>query len=235
MKIILIGDGGHSRVIRDIILAKADEVYAVLDDKYTRGTEKAGKYYGPVAHLHKIMNEDSKVVIAIGNNLIRKRIMERLDIHLEQYSTLIHPTAFVSSTAEIGRGTVIMPFAVVNASARVGNHCIINSSAIVEHDNIIGDFCHICPNVTLTGDVLLGEGVEMGAASAVIPGKSIGSWSIVGAGSTVIRNVSAHSKVAGSPAKSIRKSMPIKFLQRSGGDSYEKLKNFSLPATHDRK
>ncbi|MCP3029198.1 acetyltransferase [Halobacillus sp. A5] len=234
MKLILIGNGGHSRVIQDIITARGKEkLAAILDEKYSYGFIENNIYFGPVKDIEHMIDDSTKIVVAIGNNETRKRLTQKFK--RRQFATLIHPAAMVSPSASIGKGTIIMAHAVVNAAAKVGEHCIINTASIVEHDSKIGDYSHICPNVTLTGQVSIGEGVDMGASSTVIPGITIDQWSVIGAGSTVIRDLPSYSRVAGSPARSIKKAVPFKFLHRTGGDAFERFKDIPLPTAHDRK
>lgn len=208
IEIIILGDGGHSRVIQEIIFSvKSYNLYAVLDDKYQVEYRKEGIIYGPFSCLSNLLEQDRKIVIALGNNHLRKNVIDRLDLEEENYATIIHPTAVVSQTATIGRGTVIMPQAVVNAGAVIGTHCIVNTRAIVEHDTLLGDFTHLSPNATLTGNVKTGEGVHVGASATIIPGVEIGNWSTIGAGSTVIRIIPPYSKAVGSPSRIIEKKM----------------------------
>ncbi|MGM8212336.1 acetyltransferase [Virgibacillus sp. W0430] len=204
-KIIIIGDGGHSKVILDIILYSNDyEVVAILDDKYACVTKRDGRLLGPLSYLSKFKQIDTKVIIAIGSNAVRKKIVEQLRLEEKQYVTLIHPTAMISSTASIGCGTVIMPHAVINAEASIGEHCIINTGAIVEHENHIESYVHISPNATLTGRVKAEEGAHIGAAATVIPGCTIGRWSVIGAGAAVIKSIPAHATAVGCPARTVK-------------------------------
>ncbi|KIL49353.1 acetyltransferase [Jeotgalibacillus soli] len=206
MEIIIVGNGGHSKVIQDMIDSlKNDSVVAILDDKYQVEFEQNGIKYGPLSLIRKYLYLHTKVVIAIGNNKIRKKIVHSLALKSDQYATLIHPSAVVSSNAKIGNGTVIMPNAVINTEAQIGEHCIINSSAIVEHENQIGHYTHLSPNVTLTGNVTVSEGVHIGAAATVIPNITIGRWSVIGAGSTVIQSIPANCTAVGSPTRIIEK------------------------------
>ncbi len=198
----MIGNGGHSKVIQDMISAIAGhEIIAILDDKYVSCNQTNGVIYAPLSFAEKLLEQDTKVVIAIGDNVIRKKLTERLGLATNQYVTIIHPTAVVSPTAEIGNGTVVMPRAVINVGTIIGIHCIINTGAIIEHENKLGDFTHISPHATLTGNVAIGTGVHVGAAATAIPGMTVGDWSIIGAGSTIIRPIPANSKAVGSPAR----------------------------------
>ncbi|NPV51911.1 MAG: hypothetical protein HPY71_00095 [Firmicutes bacterium] len=104
----------------------------------------------------------------------------------------------------MGPGTVVMPGSVVNAGARVMEHVILNTCCSVDHDCTIGDFAHIFPEAHLSGNVTVEEGSHLGVGASVIPQKSIGEWSIVGAGAVVIRNVPSRVVVAGIPAAIIK-------------------------------
>lgn len=204
--VAIVGDGGHGKVIRELINARPDtRLAAVLDDKFR--TLEFGKewYTGPpeaVIELRKLI-PDVLFLIAIGNNSVRKKLAERLRLKKENFITLIHPSAIVSESAVIGEGTVIMAGAIIQADARIGAHCIINTGAVAEHDNQISDYVHLSPRVTLSGAVAVQEGAHLGTGASVIPQLTIGAWSTVGAGSAVIRSIPDRATAAGAPARTI--------------------------------
>ncbi|MGO4496781.1 acetyltransferase [Paenibacillus sp. 2RAB27] len=203
MQFVVIGEGGHSKVIREIIRAnKANEIVAILDDKYDALILKNGLYQGPISSAHQIfgLGNELKWVVAIGNNERRKSIIAKLGIPHEHFATLIHETAVISSSASLGHGTVIMANTVINADAHIGHHAIINTGAIVEHDCRIEDYVHIAPRATLTGAVVIKEGSMLGAGATVIPGKQVGEWAMVGAGATVIHDIPSYRTAVGTPA-----------------------------------
>ena len=203
MKIAIIGQGGHSKVVRDVIKAMEDaEIVSCLDDKFNAEFFHEQILYGPVDSSERIAEEfpEVKFFVAVGNNIVRKQIVERLGFPDEFYATLMHPTAQVSEQSMIGPGSVVMPCAVVNSDARLGAHVIINTCAVVEHDSKIENFVHISPNATLTGNVTVREGAQVGASATVIPGMEIGEWAMVGAGATVIHHIPANSTAVGVPA-----------------------------------
>jgi acetyltransferase EpsM len=205
--IVVIGEGGHSKVIQDIITAMGTyKIIAILDDKYEDIQKRDGILYGPISAVSNLANEDESVkfIVAIGSNQVRLEIVKRVRLQKERFATLIHPSAIISPSVRIGEGTVVMPNCVINANTEIGKHVIINTGAIVEHDNHISDYVHISPNATLTGNVSVGEGTHIGASATVIPGIKIGEWSIVGAGSTVIRDIPPFSKAVGSPTRLIK-------------------------------
>ncbi|SFJ09501.1 acetyltransferase EpsM [Kaistella treverensis] len=199
-KVIIIGGGGHAKVLIDCIESENKfEIISVLDDN---------------PDLHEILNykvlrrtelksqNNVKIILGIGNNTTRKRIAEELSA---EYITAVHPSAIISKYAKIGKGTVIFAGAVVNAGAVVGDHCIINTGAIIEHDCIIEDFVHISPNVALSGGVRICSGTHVGIGANVIQNISIGSNVTIGSGAVVIADIPDNCTAVGIPAK------PIKF------------------------
>jgi len=207
-KIVIIGDSGHAKVITDIVNSNDDmSVFAKLDDKYQEVFVEDGLLKGPVSHLDELIESDSEiqVVIGIGSNTVRKKIVSNLRISSEMYVSVIHSSAIVSPSAELGNGTVVMPGAIINADANIGDHVIVNSGSVVEHDCVVGDFAHISPLAVLTGGVRIGEGTHIGAGASVIPLKTIGVWTIVGAGAIVVSDIEDRVTVVGSPARVIKR------------------------------
>ncbi|UPG64506.1 acetyltransferase [Metabacillus endolithicus] len=206
MKIVIIGQGGHSKVINDIIsLSNEHEIIGYLDDKYEDFSITNKGIRGPISAAFKAIEYNKKInfVIGIGNNKKRKEIFEYLELPLELFATLIHQSAIISPNVKIGKGTVIMANTIINSDAYIGHHSIINSGSIIEHDNRIGDFVHVSPNATLTGNVKIDKGVHIGAGTTIIPGIQVGESTIIGAGATVTKNIPANCIAVGVPAKII--------------------------------
>ena len=207
MNIVIVGHGGHSKVIEDLILSNINHrIIGYLDDRYSEVQVNHSLFFGPVHSIDKVIASfgDLKFIIGIGDNHVRKTIVEHIGLSDESYLTLIHPSAVISPSAKIGVGSVIMAKSVINADAQIGKHSIINTGAIVEHDNRIGSYVHICPSATLTGGVEVEDGAQIGAAAVVIPYIRIGRWAAVGAGAAVIRNIPDHLTAAGVPAGIIK-------------------------------
>ncbi|MFK9089951.1 acetyltransferase [Bacillus salipaludis] len=203
MNIAVIGRGGHSKVVSDMIFSNGDhQIVGYLDDKYEHIRLIGNTFCGPISSSKRLIShfKDIKFVNAIGDNKIRQGIVRKLNLPDEYYLTIIHKSAIISQSAKIGFGTVVMPNVVINANTNVGSHSIINTGSIIEHDSIIGNFSHVCPGATLTGAVQLGEGDFIGAGATIIPNIHIGEWTIVGAGSTVIHDIPSYCTVMGIPA-----------------------------------
>lgn len=205
--LVIIGEGGHSKVVQDIIRVSNEyEIMAILDDKYKSKNlcKETGISRGPVSCAFNFIRSEVNFIIAIGSNQIRKKIASLLKRQNAKFASVIHPSAMISPTAKLGVGIVIMPNAVINSDAEVGNHVIINTASVIEHDNNIADFVHVSPGAILAGDVTVNEGTQVGAGSTIIQGRKVDKWSIVGAGATVISDIPAGVIAVGVPAKIIK-------------------------------
>lgn len=206
--VVLIGAGGHSKVIQEILTANNNlTLYAVLDQNIKQRYTDNGIIYGHTGLVDEFVKNGFPFCIAIGNNNIRKKLIEQFSIPANQYISLIHPTSTISPKATIGVGTVVMPHTVINADTVIGKHAIVNSGAVIEHDNNLEDFVHISPNATLAGTVTVGEGSHIGSGATVIPGQTVGKWSTVAAGAVVVNDIDDKTTVVGVPAKPVIREM----------------------------
>ena len=180
---IVYGAGGHAKVVIETLEASQQAVEKVYDDDIRKTSVLNHKVFH--GYDNQVMPQ-SPLVIAIGNNKIRKMIAENLS---HQAGMVLHPNAKVSPYATVGSGTVVFNAAIVQPHAAIGRHAIINTSAIVEHDCKIGDYCHVAPRATLCGEVSVGEGTLIGAGAVILPGVKIGNWAVIGAGCVIKKDV----------------------------------------------
>lgn len=198
--VILIGGGGHAKVVIDCIRSAGGHVMGILDDGIAVGTDiLAVPVLGKVSDYSKY--PEHAYVIAIGNNTIRRCIAETLRVN---WCTVIHPSAVISPYSKLGKGTVVMPKAVVNAGAEIGEHCIINTGAVVEHDNLIGDYVHISPAAILGGTVSVGERTHIGIGASIKNNISICSCCTIGAGAVVVKDITTPGTYVGVPVGRIK-------------------------------
>lgn len=206
--VVIIGAGGHAKVIADIIIKSGDNLLGFLDDNKEIGTViiKNTNYavIGKIEDSIKIYEKNSNVsfIIGIGNNQIRKIIAEKYN-NLNYY-TAIHPSAQIAMDVDIEAGTTIMASACINTSAKIGKHCIINTASIVEHDNLISDFVHLSPNVTSCGTVTIGKLSHIGAGTTIKNNINITTECIIGAGTVVVKDIEEKGTYVGLPAKKIK-------------------------------
>ncbi len=195
--LIIIGAGGHGKVIADNALKNGYTNIRFVDDNAT-GECMGFPIIGKCEDLENLNDGETDFIIGIGNNAIRKQIAEKYDVN---WATIIHPSAQIAVNASIGKGTNVMAGAVVNACATVGKHCIINTCAVVEHDNVVNDYVHISPNVALGGTVRVGERTHIGIGAIVSNNIDVCGDCIIGAGAVVVKNITESGTYTGVPAR----------------------------------
>ncbi|MGV0920644.1 acetyltransferase [Empedobacter falsenii] len=192
----LFGASGHGKVIVEI----AEENHIAVDSFIDADISKQEILGYKV--IHQIPEHTIETIISIGNNKVRKQIVDNNKNFL--YPTLIHPKTSVSKRAKIEEGTVLMSGVSVNSEVNIGKHCIINTNASIDHECIISDYVHISPNSALAGNVEVGEGTHIGIGACIIQGIKIGKWCTIGAGSVIIKDVPNGATVVGNPGKIIK-------------------------------
>lgn len=198
-KFIIVGAGGHAKVVLSVALANSEEILGYIDDNPALLHQIIGSY-PMLGNTSLLESQTEKAIFGIGNNLLRKKIVERTPC-FTNWTTLVHPHAFVHPSVKLGKGTVVFAGAVIQPDVEIGEHCIINTGATVDHDCIIGDYSHLAPGVHLAGGVRVGEGAFLGIGSVAIPCITIGDWVQVGAGGVVVNDIPARQTVVGIPAK----------------------------------
>lgn len=202
--IIVIGAGGHAKVVLSTLIALGKSIEGLVDDDPALlGTRVLG--YTVLGSLSLLKNRIGQAaILAIGNNRIRNKLASTYpDL---RWVTAVHPHAYIHDSISLGEGTLVCAGAIIQPESIIGNHVIINTSASVDHDCRIGDFAHIAPGTHLGGEVTIGNGTLVGLGSSAIYGVSIGKWSIIGAGSVVVRSINDHVYVKGIPAKEYKKA-----------------------------
>ncbi|RLA94465.1 MAG: hypothetical protein DRG83_19700 [Deltaproteobacteria bacterium] len=206
--LLIYGASGHAKVIIDIIEREGRyEIKGLIDDNPKKSGENFFGY--PIIGGGEILGDatyhDHWILLAIGGNLTRKKIWDRLRSLGYKFASAIHPSAQIGRDVRIGEGTVVMANVVINPSTRVGRNAIINTGATVDHDCDIGDFVHISPGAHLAGGVSVGELTHDGIGASVIHGVKIGKKAIIGAGAVVISDVPDGVTVVGVPAEAIER------------------------------
>ncbi|MCI3181570.1 transferase [Caulobacter sp. CCUG 60055] len=203
--ILVVGAGGYGRCVADAAILAGYEVLAFVDREPAPGLELFGK---PVVDERAVLDgrfSDAAVVVAVGDNCLRERIVTRFsEARNCLFPSIIHPRAVVSSSAAIGPGTVVLGGSVVSASASIGQHCSLYPNSVTEHEADLGDFVTLAPAAALGGKVSLGARTFVGLGAVVRHNISLGEDCVVGAGATVLSDVPARQIVVGTPAKLLR-------------------------------
>jgi UDP-perosamine 4-acetyltransferase len=202
MKLVLIGGGGHARVVADAARMAGFDLVGVLTPE--------GASVAP--GLARIGDEgwigsapaDVGFHLAFGprpGSRERQDLFERLAADGVSLPA-VAAAAFISPSAEIGAGSLMVQGATVNAGARIGRNVIVNTCAVIEHDCVVGDHSHVAPGVVLTGGVKVGIGCLIGARAVLLPGITIADRVTIGAGAVVVRSISEPGSIwSGNPAR----------------------------------
>jgi len=205
-KLAIIGAGSLGVMTLDATISQGDyaeDQIVFIDD----GKKKGERLYNIpiVGGLRKILTLDTNeydFIIAIANNKVRKRIKSTYD-NLN-YVNIIHPKAVISRFAKVGVGNIILPNVSIDPNVVIKNHVIVNKNNSIGHDSVLNDFSQISPGSNLGGFVTLEEGVFIGLGSSLLPRVRIGSFSTIGAGAVVTKDIASSITAVGIPAKEIK-------------------------------
>ncbi|MCM3040849.1 acetyltransferase [Paenibacillus motobuensis] len=204
-KVVVIGGGGHSKVVIDILQSAGTyEIVGFTDNSDQQRSLCGVPYLGNDGILPELLNKGVlRFIVGLGDNKVRKILFEKICTVGFMPVNAISPFAHISPHAKIGQGVVVMAGAVINPYAVIKDNVIINTLSGIDHDCIIDSHVHIAPGTSLTGCVRVCEGAFVGTGSKITPNVEIGEWSVIGAGAVVISDILPGSTVVGVPAKKI--------------------------------
>jgi sugar O-acyltransferase (sialic acid O-acetyltransferase NeuD family) len=203
-----LGAGGHARVLLEILTAEGRyEIIGLLDPnpelhgKSTDGVPVLGGDEMLAALtargvLHAFMGIGSS-----SDTRPRQRIFEQAKAAGLQFVAILHPSAVLAPSAEIGEGCAILAGAVVGTGARLADNVIVNTRAVVDHDCRIESHAHIASGAVLAGNVQVGEGAHIGAGAVIRQGLRIGRRAVIGVGAAVVCDVPDEAVFGGVPAR----------------------------------
>lgn len=206
------GDGiGVASFIEDLIRLKKEKIKLLgfLND-FTKGEVYGYPILGKLNDASSFSQRDNvffvSAILKVKQSYQRSKLLESLNIPLSKFITIIHPTATIARSTQIGLGTVIGPYVNIMPNVIIGNHCSLRASANIEHDSTLEDFCYVGPNATLAGKTKMKTGAHVGPNACVLEFKTIGSYSVVGMGSSVVKDVNEFNVVVGCPARKVGKT-----------------------------
>jgi sugar O-acyltransferase (sialic acid O-acetyltransferase NeuD family) len=210
-KIVILGAGGFAREVLDIFEAcnKVGQDYDVLgyvvESRYgSTGTVFNDKpILGDFDWLSRYAKE-VYAICAVGAPQLRLRLVRFAKERGLRFCSIIHPTAVLTRWVTIGEGVVITAGCVLTNQIHIGNHVHVNLDCTIGHDAVLDDFVTLAPGVHVSGKVALSTGCYIGTGSNIIDNVHIGEWSIVGAGSTIVKDVPANTTVVGVPGRVIK-------------------------------
>lgn len=214
--IVIIGAGNFGREVAQLI----DDINT---DKKTWNllgyVDETVEKHGTIINSNQVLggfewlekNGSNKVtaICAIGNPRAKYTVVGKISGYGLNYVNLIHPDAKIGKFVEMGYGNVICCNSFISVNIKIGNHVSINPGCGIGHDVVIGDFSSLYWNVTLSGNVSIGDGCEIGSKADIIPQRSVGSWSVIGAGAVVTKDIPDNCTAVGVPAKPVKFHQPV--------------------------
>jgi UDP-perosamine 4-acetyltransferase len=208
--VIVIGAGGHARVVADAMLCAGVNVLGFTDaDAALWGRTLLGL---PVLGGDEVLDHHSPRDVLLANGVgsidnrapsLRQRIQERLRAAGWRFASVVHPKAILSPRAVLGEGVQLLAGSIVQCGAELGEGVIVNTGSIVEHDVRIGGWSHLAPGAILCGDVRLGRSCHVGAGATVRQGLTIGDGCLIGIGAAAVKDAPPAAVLIGVPARPI--------------------------------
>lgn len=205
---VLLGAGGHARVLLSLMRAAGHVVLGVCDPQL--GINKTPSWEG----LHVIGNDAAlakqfgkdQIVLALGvgqlcHGTLRERIYDHWRSLGYDFPALVHPSAWLADDAVLADGVQIMAGAIIQPCCIIGENSIINTRASIDHDCQIGSNVHVAPGATLCGAVRVSNGSFIGAGAVITQDIRIGERAVVGAGTTLVRDLDSYQTIIGGPQR----------------------------------
>jgi UDP-N-acetylbacillosamine N-acetyltransferase len=196
-KIYLIGAGGHTRSLINLLELNGLKIIGIYDDNFIIGEVING--YSVLGTLSEVKKENT-LVLAVGDNCKREQLFKEYYKYLYK-DTIIHPSSIIEKRVEMGCCNQVFAGAYINSNVKLGDNNIINTKCVLEHEVVLGSHNHISVGAVLCGRTKIGDRCFIGAGAVVIDKLHICDDVIVGAGSVVIKDINVPGTYVGSPAR----------------------------------
>ncbi len=214
-KLIILGAGGHAKVVIDCLLQLPNiDIIGILDANTDLiGKEIMGvRVLGNDDLLHAYSPYQVQLVNGLGSIDIpkqRRAIYDKAHAAGFHFFSVIHPTACIAKDVKLGEGVQVMAGCVIQPGTVIAPNVLINTRATIDHDCHLHAHVHIAPGVILSGNVEVEEQTHIGAGAIVVQGIKIGRQCLIGAGAVVVRTVIAHHRMAGVPARALKTALAL--------------------------
>lgn len=207
-KIIIIGGGGHAKVLISIIKKSLQFELAGYVDINDQGEILGAQYLGDDNKLKEIFSQGIfNAGVGVGQVTVTQKrfdIVQKIKEIGFKFPVIVSKDAIVNEDVLIGEGSQLFDGAVINSGTRIGNFSIINTKATVEHDCTVGDYCHVATSAVLSGGVEVGDFSMIGSNSVIVQYKKITSKCMIGSGCVVTKNISEEGVYIGNPARKLK-------------------------------
>lgn len=207
--VIVIGSGGHAKVIIDIIQSMNKyKIIGITSQSFIKGEMFIGhEVIGDIDVLREYNPMECLIAMGIGgfrDNLTREKNFIAIKNMGFSFLNVIHPSAIISKTCLFGEGIVIFPGVILNTDVSVGDNTIIATGSTIDHETVIGKHTLVSAGVTIGAYTKINDHALIALGAKVVSGINIGKNSLVAAGAVVIKDVQDKEIVYGIPAKPIK-------------------------------
>lgn len=205
-RVVLLGAGGHAKVLLDTLTCIGVKVEGVLDPVLAKSSVSWRDLLvlGDDDELLKMNPARYLLVNGLGSlpdKKLRHHIFSKSKAMGFCFMDVIHPSCIIGTGVTLGEGVQLMAGTVVQADSSIGDNSIVNTGALIDHDCVIGSDVHIAPGAVLSGGTRVGNGAHIGTGASIIQGVSIGAGAVVGAGTVVVTNIPDQYKLLGQSPK----------------------------------
>ena len=194
MKKALIGAGGHAREVESYL---DEEVIFFVDNKYVDEDNPQ------ILSLDNFNPDEYEVMVCMGDSNDRSDVVDKLPTNTKYFS-FIHPSVIIQDKVIIEEGSFIGPFTIINTKVELGRHTLLNRFNNIGHDSICGDFLSMMPGSIVSGNCKLGDKIYIGTNSSIREKLTICDDTIIGLGSSVVKNINKNGTYVGSPTVRIK-------------------------------
>lgn len=206
-KIVVIGGGGHAKVLINVIQKLRNFQIVGYVDHRDFGNLSGVQYLGNDDFLYDLVNKKiTSAALGVGQvHLTDKRneIINRIKELGFKFPFILSPDAVINKNVIIEDGVHVFDGVVINCDSIIRDFSIINTNSTIEHDCIIGKFCHIASGATLSGGVEIGDNSMIGSNAVVVQYKKITKNTLIGSGGVVINDILESGTYVGNPVRKV--------------------------------